>query len=227
MALGPFFVAQRLSEGKQVRGTVLLMRHGETAWNREGRVMGRQPIELDQHGRAQVESATALAHLLEPEVVITSPLTRARQTADIIAAALGGLPVIEEPQLEEVRYGKWEGMTYHQLIRDQSYLEYRKAPLSSLTPGGESIEQVQARGVNAVMRALEAHGGRRLLMISHGDIIRTVLCHFIGLELTHYHRIRVDNATFFGIEVADRFAEIKFFNLLADPARAFRSPFPK
>lgn len=227
MALGPFMVGQRLSEAQQVRGTVLLMRHGETAWNREGRVMGRQPIELDQRGRAQVQAAAALARLLAPEVIITSPLTRARQTADIIAAALDHLAVIEEPQLEEVRYGKWEGMTYPELIRDQSYLEYRKAPLSSLTPGGESIGQVQARGVSAVMRALEAHRGQRLLLISHGDIIRTVLCHFIGLELGHYHRIRVDNATFCGIEVVDGFAEIKFLNLLVDPTRAFRAPFPK
>ena len=63
MALGPFYVADKLKEDTRVRGTALLMRHGETPWNREGRVMGRQPIELDEAGRAQVESSIPLARM--------------------------------------------------------------------------------------------------------------------------------------------------------------------
>ena len=60
MALGPFYVADKLKGGTGMRGTALLMRHGETAWNREGRVMGRNPIELDADGRAQVASLGAV-----------------------------------------------------------------------------------------------------------------------------------------------------------------------
>ncbi|MBV8451042.1 MAG: histidine phosphatase family protein, partial [Deltaproteobacteria bacterium] len=56
MALGPFYVAQKLSEANTLRGTAILMRHGETRWNREGRVMGRNPVELSENGRAQVEA---------------------------------------------------------------------------------------------------------------------------------------------------------------------------
>ncbi len=225
MALGPFHVAERLSAAKKLHGTVILTRHGETAWNREGRVMGRQPVELDELGRAQVESSLPLARMLKPDLILSSPLVRARQSAEILAAGLGGIEIVDEPLLEEVRYGKWEGMTYHELINDESYIEYRKAPLENLTPGGETIGQVQARGVSAVKQALVWNSGRRLLLVSHGDIIRTVLCHFMGLELRHFHRIRVDNSAFFGIEVSDDFAEIKFSNLLPDPSRAFLPPF--
>ena len=225
MALGPFYVADKLKEDTRVRGTALLMRHGETPWNREGRVMGRQPIELDEAGRAQVESSIPLARMLEPNLIMSSPLARARQSAEIIAAGLGGIEVIEEPLIEEVRYGKWEGMTYHQLINDDSFLQYRKAPLESVTPGGETIGQVQARGVEAVMRALGANHGRRVLFVSHDDIIRTVLCYFMKLDLEYFHRIRVDNAAFFGIQISGDFAEIKFSNLLPDPSRAFLAPF--
>ncbi len=99
--------------------------------------------------------------------------------------------------------------------------------MESVTPGGETIAQVQARGVAAVDAAVTAHRGKRVLFVSHGDIIRTVLCHYMRMELRHFHRLRVDNATFFGIEISDEFAEIKFLNLLPDPDRAFRSPFKK
>ncbi len=132
---------------------------------------------------------------------------------------------MEDPQLEEVRYGRWEGMTYDQLIKDKDYLEYRQEPIGRPTPGGETIHEVQRRGVAAINRAFGANPGRRILVVSHGDIIRTVLAHFMRLELEHFRRIRVDNAAFSAIEIAGDFAEVKFLNLLPDPARAFVSPF--
>ncbi len=227
MALGPFQVAERLRDGKHERGIALFMRHGETAWNREGRVMGRQPVDLDEGGRAQVELAVPLARKLEPELIVSSPLARAVQSAEIIARGLGGIEILTDERLEEVRYGAWEGKTYYQLVKEESYINYRKAPLESLTPGGETIRQVQQRGVAAVDAAITRHRGKRVLFVSHGDIIRTVLCHYMRLDLKHFHRLRVDNATFFGVEISDDFAEVKFLNLLPDPHRAFRSPFPK
>ena len=227
MALGPFQVAEKLRQGKREPGVAFLMRHGETVWNREGRVMGRQPVDLDEGGRRQVEMAVPLARTLAPELIISSPLARAVQSAEIIAQGVGGIEILTDQRLEEVLYGDWEGKTYQQLIGEKSYISYRKAPLESMTPGGETIAQVQARGVAAVDAALIAHRGRRILFVSHGDIIRTVMCHYMRLDLKHFHRLRVDNATFFGLEVADDFAEVKFLNLLPDPERAFRSPFKR
>ena len=227
MALGPFQVAEKLSEGKRERGVALLMRHGETAWNREGRVMGRQPVDLDDAGREQVVLAVPIARLMAPDLIISSPLPRALQSAEIIARGVGGIDIVTDDRLEEVRYGDWEGKTYHQLIKEESYISYRKAPLESVTPGGETIGQVQARGVAAVDAAIIAHRGKRIVFVSHGDIIRTVLCHYLGLELRHFHRLRVDNATFSAVEISDDFAEVKFINQLPDPERAFRSPFKK
>jgi phosphoserine phosphatase len=227
MALGPFQVAERLNQGKRERGIALLMRHGETAWNREGRVMGRQPVDLDEGGRAQVELAVPLARQMALDLIVSSPLPRAVQSAEIIARGVGGIDILTDDRLEEVRYGHWEGKTFYQLIEDETYISYRKAPLESLTPGGETIREVQQRGVAAVDAAVTANRGKRILFISHGDIIRTVLCHYMGLDLKHFHRLRIDNATFTAVEISDDFAEVKFVNLLPDPQRAFRSPFPK
>jgi len=225
MALGPFYVADKLKGSSGMRGIALFMRHGETAWNREGRVMGRNPIELDEDGRAQVQASIPFARLLAPELIVTSPLARARQSAEIIAAGIGGVPVAEDPQLSEVMYGRWEGMVYDDLIEDADYVNYREHPLDAPTPGGETIVQVQSRGVEAVRRALGDNSGRRILFVSHGDIIRTVLCHFMRLELAHFRRIRVDNAAFSGFQIVADFAELKFLNLLPDPERAFVAPF--
>jgi broad specificity phosphatase PhoE len=225
MALGPFYVAQKLSEAHTLRGTAILMRHGETRWNREGRVMGRNPIELSENGRAQVEAAVVLARSLNPDLIVTSPLVRARQTAEIIAGGVGGVEITEDPAIAEVAYGRWEGMSFHELIEDPYYAEYCESPIDYPTPGGETIPDVQERGVAAVHRAVTANPGRRIIFISHGDIIRTILCYFLGLELKFFHRVRIDNAALSGIQIADNFAEVKFMNWLPEPVRAFISPF--
>src|SRR5579859_5066660 len=195
MALGPFYVAQKLIENHDLRGAVMLMRHGETDWNREGRVMGRNPVELNARGRAQVEAAARFAQTIRPDLIVTSPLVRARQSAELMSAGLGGIKIIEEEGIAEVHYGRWEGMIYHELIEDPYYAEYRQSPIKYPTPGGETIPEVQARGVEAVMRVLRNNPDRRVLFVSHGDIIRTVLCHFMGLELPFFHRLRIDNAS--------------------------------
>ncbi len=203
MALGPFYVAEKLKQPGGVRGVALLMRHGETPWNREGRVMGRNPVELDGHGRAQVASMVDFVRALRPDLIVTSPLVRARQSAEIIAAGLGGgVPIREDPQIAEVEYGRWEGMTY------------------------EDLREVQARGVAGVMRTLGEADGQRVLFVSHGDIIRTVLCHFLAMELRHFRRIRVDNAALSAVQVAGEFAEVKFLNIIPDVERTFVAPFP-
>jgi broad specificity phosphatase PhoE len=225
MALGPFHVAEKLKASTGMRGIALFMRHGETAWNREGRVMGRNPIELNEHGRAQVQAAIPFARLIAPELIFTSPLIRARQSAEIIAAGLGGMEIIEDAQLSEVQYGRWEGMTFDDLRNDADYTRCSADPIATPTPGGETIDQVQSRGIEAVHRAIAASPGRRILFVSHGDIIRTVLCKLMGLELNHFRRIRIDNATFSGVQLIGDFSEIKFLNLLPDPARAFVAPF--
>jgi broad specificity phosphatase PhoE len=225
MALGPFYVAQKLSEPNQLRGTAILMRHGETRWNREGRVMGRNPVELSENGRVQVEAAVILARSLQLDLIVTSPLVRARQTAEIIATGVGGVQIAEDPAIAEVSYGRWEGMTYHELIKDPHYAVYRESPVQYPTPGGETIPDVQTRGVEAVHRAVKANPERRILFVSHGDIIRTVLCYFLGLELKFFHRVRIDNAALSGIQLAGSFAEVKFMNWLPEPSRAFVSPF--
>jgi alpha-ribazole phosphatase/probable phosphoglycerate mutase len=224
MALGPFYVAQKLRNSRR-HGVAIFMRHGETEWNREGRVMGRNPVALSTEGRAQVEAAAELARQIGPDLIVTSPLVRARETAEILTAALGGVQIADEPRLTEVEYGRWEGKTFGELISDQVYVNYRDHPMTMATPGGETLAIAQARGVAAVEEIMGANQSRRILFVSHGDIIRTIICHYMRLELAHFRRLRIDNAAFSAFEIGDNFAEIKFINLISDSARAFIAPF--
>jgi len=143
----------------------------------------------------------------------------------IIAALLSQIPSRTSWCVE---FGAWDGKhlsNTRKLIDDEHYLTYRKSPIEHPTPGGETIREVQARGVAAVMRTIDQHPGKRVIFVSHGDIVRTVLCHFLKVELQHFHRIRVDNAALSAIQIAGEFAEVKFLNLMPNPQQAFVAPF--
>lgn len=209
-----------LAQQTSADAIVLLMRHGETPWNREGRVMGRREVGLDEQGRAQVRAACCLLKGVRPRLIFTSPLRRAHESAELVAASLGGMAVVADSRLVEVAYGYWEGMTYDQLLHDEQYLDYRRRPLDFAPPGGETIYDVQARGLAAVNAAVGRAEGGSVLVVSHGDIIRTVLCHFAGMALGEFRRLRVDNASLSAVGVREGTAEVKFLNLLADAGRA-------
>jgi len=208
-------------EASTAKRRVVLIRHGETDWNRELRVMGRADIPLNAAGRAQCRSA---AHVLEPfgiTSIVSSPLVRALESARILASALG-LTVSVDEQLEEVHFGSWQGQTYDQVIDDPTYRAFLVDPVGQRTPGGETIVDVQRRGVAAVQRnAGDEPGDGATLFVSHGDVIRATLCEFLGMPLREFRRIRIDNCGITAIAGSARHPEVKFVNLLADPGRAW------
>ena len=108
--------------------------------------MGRHPIALSPEGCAQVAATARFAAAIKPDLIVTSPLVRARQSAEILSEGMGGIEIVEDADIAEVLYGRWEGLTYHDLIDDEHYVRYRKAPHEMPTPGGETIAEVQARG---------------------------------------------------------------------------------
>ena len=213
MALGPFYVAQKLKQTNGPHGTAILMRHGETEWNKQGRVMGRNPVELTEHGRAQVAATARFAESIKPDLIVTSPLVRARQSAEILAAALGGIEIRRGACHRRSALRSLGGVALSRANRRSALRHLPEIADYAPTPGGETIPEVQARGVEAVMRMIEAHPGERIVFVSHGDIVRTVLCHFLKVELEHFHRIRVDNAALSAIQISGEFAEVKFLNL--------------
>jgi broad specificity phosphatase PhoE len=194
----------------------ILMRHGETAWNRERRVMGDLDIPLSDEGRVQCDHAAALLAELGVTRIVSSPLVRARETAEIVSRRLG-LAVAFDDRLVEVRFGEWQGRTYEEVSGDARYRAFASDPVANATPGGDTAESVQRRGLES-LASVEA--GETVLFVTHGDIIRTMLCHFLASPLAAYRRIRTDNGGLSAITIRESAPEVKFLNVLADPARA-------
>ena len=203
----------RLTRGS---ANLYLLRHGETAWNRDGRVMGDLDIPLTDEGRGQCEATAGLVAGFGLDRIVTSPLRRASETASILASRLG-LEVTEDPRLVEVRFGEWQGRTYEEVAADPRYARYAADPVANATPGGETVATVQSRGLEALAAVT---GGENVLFVTHGDIIRTLLCHFLAAPLAEYRRIRTDNCGLSAISISAGRPEVKFLNVLADQQRA-------
>jgi broad specificity phosphatase PhoE len=193
------------------------MRHGETEWNRQMRIMGQSDVPLSAAGRAQCERTAALLADFELEAVVSSPLARALESARIISKSLN-LPMTTDVDLEEVHFGSWQGKTYREIVRDPDYHAFLDDPVGCATPGGETLVDVQRRGVAAVRRAGTGGG---IVVVSHGDVIRSILCEYLTVSLRDFRRIRVDNCGLSAVSGIDATPEVKFVNLLADPGRAW------
>ncbi|MBV1777632.1 histidine phosphatase family protein [Paeniglutamicibacter sp. ABSL32-1] len=151
-----------------------LVRHGETEWNRTGRLQGRSDIPLNNTGRAQALAAAEELEARGPwDLVVSSTLGRARETARIIAKRLGAGAVVEVPALVERDYGPAEGATVGGIDEQAK---------TDLMAGGESTESVVLRGTAALAWLAASHRGRRLVIVSHGTLIRLVLSAIHGRD---------------------------------------------
>ena len=144
--------------------TLLLARHGETDWNRDGRWQGWADPPLNDLGRAQ---AAALAEQLRTtpfDAVYSSDLRRAHETAEILAAP-HGVPIVVDPALREIDVGSWSGLT-----RAEIAVRFPNGD----RPDGETHEQHAARVRAAVTRIARDHPGGRVLVVGHGGTIRSI-----------------------------------------------------
>jgi broad specificity phosphatase PhoE len=164
--------------------TVVLIRHGQTAWNLEDRFRGRANIPLDGVGLAQAEATAryVLAHWA-PGAVYCSPLLRARQTAEQIAQPLG-VHERTHPGFLDIDYGAWEGYTHNDL-RDQGWAKalemWYSQPHDAPIPGGESLQTVRLRAIGALGEIVERHRGETVVIVAHTVVNRLILLGILGL----------------------------------------------
>ncbi len=165
---------------------LILIRHGQTAWNVEGRWQGQTDLPLNERGQQQAyHMATSLRHF-QFAALYSSDLTRALQTARIIGAELG-LEVIPDTRLREINLGLWQGMLAHDigLQFPEEFKLWHESPLSIRPPGGEDIQSLAARILQAVNEIIKRHGGQRVGVVSHELPIAAIVCRAAGLGLEH------------------------------------------
>jgi probable phosphomutase (TIGR03848 family) len=182
--------------------TVILVRHGRTAANAAGVLVGRAAgVGLDEVGRAQAERMAARLADVPLAAVVSSPLERCRQTSRIILDRQPGAPASSVEQgLTECDYGLWQGRQLRELAREKLWAQVQTSPASVVFPEGESMAAMQARAVSAVRRhdaAVTAQYGHKAVWaaVSHGDVIKSVLADAFGMHLDLFQRISVGPAS--------------------------------
>lgn len=161
---------------------LVLWRHGRTAWNTEHRFQGQTDVPLDPLGLRQARAAAALLVAQRPQVIVSSDLIRARDTAEVLADACG-LVVDTDPRLREINGGSWEGRLRDELLSSDADAFRAWRAGETMRPGGdgELRSEVAARMMDAVTDALRrTDPGRTAVIVTHGGAARAVLAPLLG-----------------------------------------------
>lgn len=181
---------------------IYIVRHGETQWNAEGRIQGRQDIELNEKGRQQMERAARELAGRRFQVMITSPLARAKESGAILAQSVEIGEVLEDERLIEREFGELDGARFSEDVRHRLYQEK--------VQGAESLEAVGERMFAAITAYVEAYEGD-LLIVSHGSAI-TQLLKRIDPSLQPVH-IHLNNASISLVERCDGALRVVDYNM--------------
>jgi broad specificity phosphatase PhoE len=193
-----------------VRRRLLLVRHGVTDWNREGRFQGYQdpPLSTDGLNEARLLAQRLAAAPDEmPARIVTSPLLRASQTAAAIAAAMPGGPMAleDDARLIELGQGEWEGRTHAELeVNDaERYTAWRHSSPRRPPPGGESLEDATQRVGSALDEILKVGdiGAWPTCLVAHGGSLRIAARRLVGMDLQTAWHVELDNAS---LSILDR-----------------------
>lgn len=173
---------------------VLLTRHATTATTGQ-RLTGRSPgVRLDGDGRRQAGALADRLAGLSLAAVYTSPLERTRETAEAIAERHGLRPAVADG-LAEVDYGTWTNRPLGELRRRRLWRVVQVTPSRATFPDGESLRAVQGRAVEAVEALAWRHREATIVAVSHSDVIKAVVAHFVGMPLDTFQRLVVSTAS--------------------------------
>lgn len=173
---------------------LIVIRHGETAWNVEHRWQGQTDVPLNATGHAQAAALAARVAADPGDVLYSSDLTRAMQTAAPLAAEWGQT-VRPVPGLREQGFGLFEGLTARAIQREHPalWLEWLSHHADFGLPGGESLAQVSARVLDAVAQIAARHPRQRVVIVTHGGVLDTLWRHAHGLPLSGLRECLIPN----------------------------------
>jgi len=175
---------------------LLLIRHGSTLDNEQGRLTGQADVPLSPLGERQ---AVLLGERLANEtldIIVTSDLQRARATGAAIAH-YHQIPVYEDAAIREISLGEWEGVTLSELMeRDaEAITRWQNEPLNVKPPGGETITQLHDRVVPALEFWYANYPDSTVVWVTHGGVIRVLLCHLLNADLNSWGQFKRENAS--------------------------------
>ncbi len=182
---------------------LLLVRHGETDWNREGRFQGQIDIPLNARGTSQAKAARDFLAPVELHRAYTSTMARPRQTAEVILEQHPGVPLTSTSGLVEIGHGRWEGCLEEEIAATWPALlaAWKREPHTVTMPDGETLQQVWDRSVatwRTIVRGLAAE--ETALVVAHDAVNKTILCALLGLSPADIWMVKQGNG---GVSVVD------------------------
>ncbi|OGP57802.1 MAG: hypothetical protein A2162_07455 [Deltaproteobacteria bacterium RBG_13_52_11b] len=173
--------------------SIYLVRHGQTAWNKEEIFRGRSDVPLDETGRKQAERAGEYLKGIDVHAIYSSPLARARETALRIASSFS-LEVQPLPGIIDMSFGEWEGRSLAEVRRTEGdlYRQWRERPHRVKFPGGESLEEVRDRAMAALEELIRRHSEKNLILVSHRVVNKVIVCGILGIDNSHFWQIGQD-----------------------------------
>lgn len=182
---------------------IILVRHGQTEWNRIERFRGRADVPLNETGLAQAEAAgERVAQTWQPVAVYTSPLSRSVKTAQAIAKHFN-LPVQIHPGLADIDYGEWQGLTPEEAgQRWPGQIDaWYQHPEQAQIPGGETLADLRQRAMKTVTDLVKKHTGETIVLVGHTVINRVILLGVLGLGNERFWHLRQDTCAINVFEV--------------------------
>jgi 2,3-bisphosphoglycerate-dependent phosphoglycerate mutase/probable phosphoglycerate mutase len=197
-----------------MRTSVWLIRHGQTQANRERRYQSHSDSPLTSYGRSQLAALAARLRAIPFGLIIASPRERTRLAAEAILADRRGATLREEPGWAEADHGRWEGLTYREVLA--RYPEEARARwaggVHGKAAGGESLAEANARITAAWQQLLREHPGGRILIATHATPIQLVLCASLGQRPQDHWRWRIDLGSLTCIDIYPSAAIIRMVN---------------
>ncbi|MEW6096836.1 MAG: histidine phosphatase family protein [bacterium] len=176
---------------------IILVRHGQTAWNKEEIFRGRIDIDLDETGISQAKLLAKRLGELQINAVYSSPLKRALNTA-IPIANYHGLKVNIDDHFIDINYGNWEGKSNEEVKETfkDLYQKWIKDPHLLRIPDGETLDEVRIRAVTGLNQILAKHGEETIAIVSHRVVNKVLICALLGLDNSSFWKIKQDTACF-------------------------------
>lgn len=193
---------------------IYLLRHGQTEWNRQCKVMGWEEIPLNERGREQAIAAAAFLANRKIARIVTSPLRRAKETALLAAQRCPDAALLEDDRLKEFNLGRWSGMEDAELQRDPLYQAYLADPEKTPFPSGETLAMVLARAEACREEQWRLLAEGSLLLVSHAGVIKVLIASILRLPLRHFWIPQVGNASLTLLDVSGREPRLVASNVL-------------
>ncbi|MBM7555395.1 alpha-ribazole phosphatase [Halanaerobacter jeridensis] len=173
---------------------LILVRHGETDWNKEARFQGNKNVALNQNGEKQAHKLAKRLANEKIDVIYSSDLDRAYKTAKIIAA-LHKLPIQQRSNLQEIDFGVWEGLTYEEIKEHypKQFELWDQNPKENGPEQGESLKDIERRVFETIEEILDEHQGQTILVTAHGGVNRVIISNFLEMPLEKCWRLNQAN----------------------------------